>query len=129
MALDLSMSILVVDDSTTITLLIADMLRKIGFEDVDQAQGGVTALANMDIKRYGLVISDWHMEPLSGLDLLRQMRTNSKLSNIPFLIVTAESGEKRVIEAKEAGANHYIVKPFDVLTLKAKIDIVCAGDG
>ena len=127
MALDLSISTLVVDDSSTMLRLISDMLRKIGFEDVEQAQGGTTALAKMDIKRYGLVISDWHMEPMSGLDLLRQVRANSKLSEIPFLMVTAESGANNVAKAKASGANNYIVKPFDVLTLKDKIETVFAG--
>jgi len=126
MALDLSLSVLVVDDFSTMTRIIRNLLRQIGFADVDEANGGATALAKMQIKRYGLVISDWNMEPMTGIDLLRQMRADPGLGEIPFIIVTAESRAKNVIVAKEAGVNNYIVKPFNAQTLKAKIEAVFA---
>jgi len=121
------MSVLVVDDSRTIVHLISDLLRKIGFKDVDGAHGGATALSMMKIKRYNLVISDWHMEPMNGLDLLRQVRSDSGLGKIPFLFVTTESRKKNVVDAVDAGANNFIVKPFDILSLKAKIETIFAG--
>ena len=80
----------------------------------------------MKIKRYGLVISDWNMVPMSGIDLLRQVRADPGLSEIPFIMVTAESRREHVIEAKEAGANNYIIKPINLQTLKAKIEAVLA---
>jgi two-component system chemotaxis response regulator CheY len=126
MALDLSLSVLVVDDVSTTTRIISNLLRQIGFKDVDEAPGGATALAKMQIKRYGLVISDWNMEPMTGIDLLRQVRADPGLGEIPFIIVTAESRTKNVIVAKEAGVNNYIVKPFNEQTLQAKIEAVFA---
>jgi two-component system chemotaxis response regulator CheY len=124
MVLDTSMSVLVVDDSRTIVHLICDLLRKIGFKDVDGVHGGATALANMKIRRYGLVISDWHMEPMNGLELLRQVRSDPGLDKIPFLFVTTEARQKNVIDAVEGGANNFIIKPFDKAVLKAKIEAI-----
>ena len=124
MALDTSMPVLVVDDSRTIVHLICDLLRKIGFKDVDGVHGGTTALANMKRKRYGLVISDWHMEPMNGLDLLRQVRADPSLEKIPVLFVTTEARQSNVIAAVEGGANNLIVKPFDKLLLKTKIEAI-----
>ena len=124
MALDLSISVLIVDDASTMAHIIRNLLRRIGFKDVDEAPGGATALARMKTKRYGLVISDWNMEPMSGIDLLRQVRADPGLGDIPFIMVTAELRIEHVIAAKEAGANNYIVKPFNAQTLKAKIEAV-----
>lgn len=109
--------------------IIRNLLRQIGFKDVDEAHGGATALAKMKIKRYGLVISDWNMEPMTGIDLLRQVRADPGLGEIPFIMVTAESRRENVIAAKETGANNYIVKPFNAQTLKAKIEAVLAKKG
>lgn len=124
MVLDTSMSVLVVDDSRTIVHLICDLLRKIGFEEVDGVHGGTTALANMKLKRYGLVISDWHMEPMNGLELLRQVRSDPGLDKIPFLFVTTEARQKHVIDAVEGGANNFIIKPFDKSLLMAKLEAI-----
>ena len=126
MALNLSLSVLVVDDASTMIRIISNLLRQIGFRDIDEVQGGATALAKMRIKRYGLVISDWNMEPITGLDLLRQVRADPDLGEIPFIMVTAETRTKNVIAAKDAGVNNYIVKPFNAQTLKAKIEAVFA---
>ena len=107
--------------------IIRNLLRRIGFIDIDEAPGGASALAKMKLKRYGLVISDWNMQPMTGIDLLRQVRADPRLDKIPFIIVTAKPRREYVIEAKEAGANNYIVKPFSAQTLKAKIEAVLDG--
>ena len=122
MALNLSLSVLVVDDASTMIRIIRNLLRQIGFRDIDEVQGGATALAKMR----SLVISDWNMEPITGLDLLRQVRADPNLGEIPFIMVTAETRTKNVIAAKDAGVNNYIVKPFNAQTLKAKIEAVFA---
>jgi two-component system, chemotaxis family, chemotaxis protein CheY len=126
MALNLSLSMLVVDDSSTMIRIISNQLRQIGFVDIDEVQGGATALAKMRTKRYGLVISDWNMEPITGIDLLRQVRADPGLGDVPFIMVTAETRTKNVIAARDAGVNNYIVKPFDAQMLKAKIEAVFA---
>jgi two-component system chemotaxis response regulator CheY len=126
MALNLSLSVLVVDDASTMIRIISNLLRQIGFGDIDEVRGGAAALAKMRIKRYDLVISDWNMEPMTGIDLLRQVRGDLGLGEIPFIMMTTETRTKNVIAAKDAGANNYIVKPFDAQTLKAKIEAVFA---
>jgi two-component system, chemotaxis family, chemotaxis protein CheY len=124
MAVDLSMSILIVDDYSTMVRIIRNLLRQIGFHDVDDAPDGTSALAKMRGKRYALVISDWNMEPMSGYDLLRQVRSDQALCKTPFIMVTAESKTDNVIAAKKAGVDNYIVKPFNAQTLQHKIAAV-----
>jgi two-component system, chemotaxis family, chemotaxis protein CheY len=126
MALDPSMPVLVVDDYSTMVRIIRNLLRQLGFADVDDARDGVSALEKMHARRYGLVISDWNMEPMSGFDLLRQVRSDPGLGDVPFIMVTAESKTENVIAAKKAGVNNYIVKPFNAQTLKSKIESVFA---
>jgi two-component system, chemotaxis family, chemotaxis protein CheY len=126
MALDPSMPVLVVDDYSTMIRIIRNLLRQLGFDDVDEANDGASALAKMRAKRYGLVISDWNMEPMTGFDLLQQVRSDPGLGETPFIMVTAESKTENVIAAKKAGVNNYIVKPFNAQTLKAKIEAVFA---
>jgi two-component system chemotaxis response regulator CheY len=126
MALDPTMPVLVVDDYSTMVRIIRNLLRQLGFVDVDDASDGSAALEKMHNKRYGLVISDWNMEPMTGFDLLRQVRADPGLKPIPFIMVTAESKTENVIAAKKAGVNNYIVKPFNAQTLKAKIEAVFA---
>ena len=126
MAVDLSMPVLVVDDYNTMIRIIRNLLKQLGFEDVDDASDGSAALAKMNEKKYGLVISDWNMEPMTGYELLKEVRADGSLSRTPFIMVTAESKTENVIAAKKAGVNNYIVKPFNAQTLKAKIDAVFA---
>ena len=121
MGFDLSMQILVVDDYNTMIRIIRNLLKQIGFENVDDASDGSAALAKMQGKKYGLVISDWNMEPMTGYDLLREVRASSELSQIPFIMITAESKTENVIAAKKAGVNNYIVKPFNADTFKTKL--------
>ena len=124
MAVDPSMPILVVDDYNTMIRIIRNLLRQLGFEDVDDAPDGSVALSKMHIKRYGLIISDWNMEPMTGYELLKQVRSDPRISTTPFIMVTAESKTDNVIAAKQAGVNNYIVKPFNADTLKTKIEAV-----
>ena len=126
MALDLTMPILVVDDYQTMVRIIRNLLKQLGFEDVDDANDGSTALTKLKEKRYGLVISDWNMEPMTGFELLKQVRSDEGLHETPFIMVTAESKTDNVIAAKKAGVNNYIVKPFNAQTLKTKIEAVFA---
>jgi two-component system chemotaxis response regulator CheY len=124
MAVDLWMQVLVVDDSNTMIRIIRNLLKQIGFQDIDDATDGSAALARMREKRYGLVISDWNMEPMTGYELLKEVRADPGLSKTPFIMVTAESKTENVIAAKKAGVNNYIVKPFNAQTLQSKIEAV-----
>ena len=124
MAVDFAMPILVVDDYTTMIRIIRNLLRQLGFEDVDDASDGSIALSKMHLKRYGLVISDWNMEPMTGYELLKQVRADPSIGSTPFIMVTAETKTENVIAAKQAGVNNYIVKPFNADTLKSKIEAV-----
>ena len=127
MALDPSMPILVVDDYQTMVRIIRNLLKQLGFENVDDASDGQAAIAKMRDKQYGLVISDWNMEPMTGFELLQRVREEDSLSATPFIMVTAESRTENVIAAKKAGVNNYIVKPFNAQTLRSKIESVCTG--
>ncbi len=124
MPADLSIPVLVVDDYNTMIRIIRNLLRQLGFEDIDEASDGALALAKMRDKRYGLVISDWNMEPMTGYELLKQVRADPILAPVPFIMITAESKTDNVIAAKQAGVSNYIVKPFNAETLKTKIDAV-----
>ncbi len=124
MAADLSMPILVVDDYSTMLRIIRNLLRQLGFEDVDDATDGTAALSKMRQRKYGLVISDWNMTPMTGYELLQQVRADPDLGKTPFIMITAESKTDNVIAAKKAGANNYIVKPFNAVTLENKIRAV-----
>jgi two-component system chemotaxis response regulator CheY len=124
MAADLSMPILVVDDYQTMTRIIRNLLKQLGFTDIDDANDGAAALKRLRERRYGLIISDWNMAPMTGYELLKEVRANPETAATPFIMVTAESKTENVIAAKQAGVNNYIVKPFNAQTLKAKIDAV-----
>ena len=124
MALDPSMPILVVDDYQTMVRIIRNLLKQLGFENVDDASDGTAAISKMRDKKYGLVISDWNMEPMSGFELLQKVREETALAETPFIIVTAESKTENVVAAKKAGVSNYIVKPFNAQTLKTKIESI-----
>jgi two-component system chemotaxis response regulator CheY len=124
MAVDLSMPILVVDDYATMIRIIRNLLRQLGFENVDEASDGRAALAKLRARKFGLVISDWNMEPMTGYELLQEVRADKNLFDMPFIMITAESKTDNVIAAKKAGVSNYIVKPFNAATLKGKIDAV-----
>ena len=124
MAVDKGMHILVVDDYNTMRRIIRNLLKQLGFEHVDEAAHGGEAIIKLREKAFGLVISDWNMEPVTGMELLKQVRADEKLKNLPFIMVTAESKPENVIAAKQAGVSNYIVKPFNAETLKTKMSSV-----
>ena len=125
MAVDKNMNILIVDDYTTMLRIIKNLLKQLGFNNVDEATDGTMALEKIKAKDYGLVISDWNMEPMTGIELLRHVRSsNDNYKNVPFIMITAESKTENVVAAKKAGVNNYIVKPFNAETLKQKIAAV-----
>jgi len=127
MAIDPSMPILIVDDYATMIRILRNLLGQIGFVDIDDAADGTGALAKLRARKYGLVISDWNMEPMTGYDLLREVRTDPAIAGTPFIMVTAESKTENVVAAKKAGVNNYIVKPFNAQTLQRKIELVLAN--
>ena len=124
MAVDLRMNVLIVDDYKTMLRIVKNLLNQIGFTNVDEAEDGSSALQKVKGKEYGLIISDWNMQPMTGLQLLQEVRADAKLKHIPFIMVTAESKTENVIAAKQAGVNNYIVKPFNAAVLKGKIATV-----
>jgi two-component system chemotaxis response regulator CheY len=121
MSVDTNMNVLIVDDYATMLRIVRNLLKQIGFENVDEATDGAQALQKMRLKKYGLVISDWNMEPMTGIQFLREVRNDPDLKPTPFIMVTAESKTENVVEAKKAGVSNYIVKPFNSDTLKGKI--------
>ena len=124
MSVDKNMNVLVVDDYKTMLRIVRNLLKQLGFNNVDEATDGSVALQKLRDKKYGLVISDWNMEPMSGLQLLKEVRADTRLSDVPFIMVTAESKSENVVAAKEAGVTNYIIKPFNAETLKQKLTAV-----
>jgi two-component system chemotaxis response regulator CheY len=122
MSVSKSLPILIVDDYATMLRILRNLLAQLDFNNVVDASNGDEALQKLltagDI---GLIISDWNMQPMTGLDLLKAVRANAKLKHIPFIMVTAESKTENVVAAKQAGVSNYIVKPFNAETLKAKM--------
>jgi two-component system chemotaxis response regulator CheY len=116
------MKVLVVDDYATMRRIIKNQLTQIGYDDVEEASTGEDALKKLREAHYGLVISDWYMEPMTGYDLLRQVRADDKLKETPFIMITAESKADHAIAAKEAGVDNFILKPFNAAVLQNKID-------
>jgi two-component system, chemotaxis family, chemotaxis protein CheY len=114
--------VLLVDDSPTISRIICGMLGQIGFRDVDQIGNGLDALVRLHAKSYSMVLSDWHMEPMSGYELLKHIRSNEGLSRVCFLMISAESSIENVIAARKAQADSYLIKPFSAEALRVKIE-------
>lgn len=119
MAISQTMPILIVDDYNTMIRILRNLLRQLGFSNIDEASDGRTALTKMRTKDYQLVISDWNMEPMTGMELLQRVRADDKLKPVPFVMVTNE--EAASAAANRAGANSYLVKPFTAQTLKTKL--------
>jgi two-component system chemotaxis response regulator CheY len=124
MATNSNLNVLIVDDYKTMLRIIRNLLKQIDFENVEEASDGVEALAKLQAGNFDLIISDWNMEPMTGLQLLQHVRADPKLKSTPFIMVTAESKTENVIVAKQAGVSNYIVKPFNAETLRAKIQKV-----
>jgi len=114
--------VLVVDDFPTMRRIIKNLLKQLGFENVDEAENGEDALKKLRSSEYGLVVSDWNMPVMEGIELLKNVRSDPQLKDIPFLMVTAEAEKEKVIEAIKAGVDNYIVKPFTGEVLKEKLE-------
>jgi two-component system, chemotaxis family, chemotaxis protein CheY len=122
--MNLDMHVLVVDDYSTMRRIVRNLLQQVGFKNIDEAEDGGSALRKLRDSHFGLVISDWNMEPMSGFQLLQEVRADHKLKKMPFIMVTAESKTESVVAAKKAGVSNYIVKPFTADTLKERIATV-----
>jgi two-component system chemotaxis response regulator CheY len=118
--------ILVVDDSGAMRSIVRKLLAQLGYTDVDEASDGATALTKINEKLYGLVISDWNMEPMNGQTLLERVRATKKFADLPFIMMTAESNPDKIIESKYAGVSSFISKPFSAESLQAKISKINA---
>jgi two-component system chemotaxis response regulator CheY len=126
-AIDMNMPILIVDDYLTMVKIVRNLLKRLGFSNVGAATDGCTALQKLRDQTYGLVISDWNMAPMSGLEFLKEVRADARLTGLPFIMITAENKSRNVDAAKQAGVSNCIVKPFNAATLKAKLATV-VGD-
>ena len=124
MSVSKEMEILIVDDYATMRRIMKNLLIQLGFRNITEAVDGSDALGRLRAKAAGLVISDWNMEPMTGLQLLKEVRSDAKLKDMPFIMVTAESKTDNVVAAKQAGVSNYIVKPFNAETLKSKMQSV-----
>ncbi|MBF0328283.1 MAG: response regulator [Nitrospirae bacterium] len=122
--LNVSLKVLVVDDFPTMRRIVKNLLKQLGFENIEEAENGQMALDKLRVGGFGLVVTDWNMPVMEGIDLLRNLRKepNDKIKDLPVLMVTAEAEKEKVIEAIKAGVDNYIVKPFTAETLKEKLD-------
>jgi len=119
---DLKMKILVVDDFSTMRRIVKNLLKQLGFENIDEAEDGAQAYSKLKEGGYGFVVTDWNMPNMDGLDLLKKVRSDPEIKDTPMLMVTAEAEKEKVITAIQAGVNNYIVKPFTGEVLKEKMD-------
>jgi two-component system chemotaxis response regulator CheY len=121
MAVDKSMNVLVVDDYKSMVRIVRGLLTQLGFTNIDEAADGETAFDMIRSKSYGLVLSDWNMQPVTGLELLRRVRADETTRQVPFVMVTAEAKVENVVAARQAGVNNYVIKPFTLAVLKQKL--------
>lgn len=120
--MDKNMKILIVDDFSTMRRIIKNLLRDLGFTNTHEADDGMTGLPMLQSGNFDFLITDWNMPGMTGIDLLKSIRADAKLKNLPVLMVTAEAKRDQIIEAAQAGVNGYVVKPFTAAVLKEKID-------
>jgi two-component system chemotaxis response regulator CheY len=116
------MKILVVDDFTTMRRIVRNLLKQLGYENIEEAEDGQEAFSKLKNEKFHFIISDWNMPNMTGIELLQQVRADLELKTMPFLMVTAESEKEKVIEAIKSGVNNYIIKPFTAEILKEKMD-------
>jgi two-component system, chemotaxis family, chemotaxis protein CheY len=121
MSVERDLPILIVDDYRSMLKIVRGLLQQLGFTNVDEATDGQSAYAMIAARQYGLVISDWNMQPMTGLDLLKRVRAEPKSAKLPFIMVTAEAKAENVVAARQAGVNNYIIKPFTQAVLKQKM--------
>lgn len=126
MPVNKAMPVLIVDDYKTMLRIVRGLLNQLGFNNIDEATDGTMAWDMVQKKQYGLIVSDWNMEPMSGYEFLKLIRTSTvpNIKPIPFVMVTAESKTENIIAAKQAGVSNYIVKPFNAQTLKTKLEAI-----
>lgn len=120
--MDKNMQILIVDDFSTMRRIIRNLLHELGFDNTTEADDGNTAIPVLESKPIDLVVLDWNMPGMPGIELLRWVRNHERLSKLPILMVTAEAKREQIVEAAEAGINGYVVKPFNAATLKSKLE-------
>lgn len=125
--MDRNTPVLIVDDYKTMLRIIRNLLKQLEFTDIEEATDGTGALEKLRQRPFGLVISDWNMQPMSGLELLREVRGDVELAHLPFIMITVENRSESVVVAREAGVTNYIVKPFNAETLKTKIEIALSA--
>ena len=116
--------ILIVDDYQTMLRIMHNLLKQLGFSNIEEANDGSSALEKLKTGSYELIVSDWNMESMTGLDLLKEVRSDRDLKHIPYIMIAAENKNENMIAAKEAGVTNYIVTPFNALTLKSKLQSV-----
>lgn len=126
MPIDTSIKVLVVDDFATMRRIVKGVLKQLGFSDIIEAEDGSLALEELMREKVGLIVSDWNMPNMTGLDLLKAVRGNDALKGIPFIMVTAEGQKENVVEAVKSGVSNYIVKPFTPETFNEKLQKVFA---
>jgi len=124
--LDLTLKVLVVDDMSTMRRIVKNVLKQIGYTDIDEAENGEDGLKKLKAGGYGLVVSDWNMPVMMGIDLLKAVRADPDLKHLPFLMVTAEAQKDNIIEAVQAGVSNYVVKPFTAEALLEKLQKIFA---
>lgn len=123
-SVDRSIPILVVDDFSTMRRIVKSCLKQLGFENITEAEDGSVALSKLQSAEFKLVISDWNMPNMMGIDLLKAVRADDRLKKIPFLMVTAEAQKENIIEAAKAGVSNYIIKPFTSDSLEQKLNAI-----
>ena len=116
------MRILIVDDFSTMRRIIRNLLGELGFENVEEADDGATAMPLLDSQEFDLLVLDWNMPGVPGIDVLKWVRAHERLSALPILMVTAEAKREQIVEAAQAGVSGYVVKPFTAETLKSKLE-------
>jgi two-component system chemotaxis response regulator CheY len=119
--MDTNMDVLVVDDASAMRRIVRGLLKELGFKNIREADNGQSALDELKRRKADLVVSDWNMPEMSGIDLLRAIRSDEALKSIPVLMVTAEAKKENILAAIQAGVNNYIVKPFNAQTLQEKL--------
>jgi len=124
--LDTSIKVLVVDDMSTMRRIVKNVLKQIGYSDMEEAENGQEGLNKLKAGGFGLVVSDWNMPVMQGIDLLRAVRADPALKPLPFLMVTAEAQKDNIIEAVQAGVSNYVVKPFTAEALQEKLEKIFA---
>ena len=125
--MDVNMKVLIVDDFATMRRILRNILKQIGFSNISEADDGKTALKELKKEKFDLILCDWNMPEMSGLELLNEVKSDDKLKDTPFVMVTAEAQKDNIVAAVKAGVSNYIVKPFTAETISEKLNKVFGG--